>query len=256
MLSANLVTALWIFILPLIAILLPIWLGQRFGLFASRRSNKLADAPINSAVAGSLGLFAFMLAFTFQIVGDRFSKRRELFLNEVSEIRTSYLYAGLIPEPTRSQARKMIVSYVDVRVQLLHDISLLKEAEIKSQKILDSLWSYAETLSAQDRSSESYSLFTSSVSQMISLFNERITVTLQTKLPQMILYVLAFVGFFSMLSLGFYFGITGKVSFAINLVFAITFAAVMWLIFALDNPEVGLIQVDQSALVRLRGELR
>lgn len=215
----------------------------------------MTEAPIGSAVAGALGLFAFMLAFTFQIVGERYSKRRELFLSEISDIRTSYLYAGLVPEPIRSQARKMIVSYVDIRVDMVQGVSGLEQTKIKSQVILDSLWSYSETLAAQDRSSEAYSLFIASISQLVQMYNERIAVALQTQLPRTILYVLAFVGFFSMMAHGYSFGIAGRLSLAINVVFAMTFAAVMWLVLALDNPEAGLIRIDHRALLHLRDQL-
>jgi hypothetical protein len=125
----------------------------------------------------------------------------------------------------------------------------------RSERILDSLWHIAETLAEQDRSSEAYSLFSASVSQMVSLFNERITVIFQIRLPRTIIYVLTFVGFFSMIALGYHFGISGKPSFPVSLLLGITFAAVMWLIFALDQPEAGLILVDKTALTTLQEQL-
>jgi len=215
----------------------------------------MEDAPISSAVGASLALFAFMLAFTFDMVGDRFAKRKELFVNEVSDIRATYLNAGLVPEPIRSQARNFIIEYVDLRVELRRDLSKLEQVKVKSQAILDSLWHYSEELAAQDRSSEAYSLFTSSVSNLVNSFNERITVALQFHIPPAILYVLSFVGFFSTLALGFQFGVSGRVSFLVNLLIGITFAAVMWLIFALDHPEAGLIKISDAPLMTLQQQL-
>lgn len=255
MTNSNSLSALWMFVLPLVAVLLPIWLGQGAGRYAKKRGKEVDEAPISSAVAGTIGLFAFMLAFTFQIVGDRYSKRKELFLNEISDIRNSYLFTGLIPEPLRSQARKLIVSYVDIRIEVIHEPTKAHQAISRSEGILDSLWNIADTLSVLDRSSESYSLFIGSVSRMVSLFNERITVTFQTRLPRTILYILTFVGFSSMIALGYHFGMSGKSSFPVNLLLGITFAAVMWLIFALDHPESGLITVDRTALRILQEQL-
>src|SRR5436190_18116585 len=255
MANSPFLSTLWMFLVPLFAILLPLWLGQRYGLYIRKRSGEMEDAPISSAVGASLALFAFMLAFTFDMVGDRFAKRKELFVNEVSDIRTTYLNAGLVPEPIRSHARKFIIMYVDLRVDLRRYLSNLEQVKVKSQAILDSLWHYSEELAAQDRSSEAYSLFTSSVRNLVNSFNERITVALQFHIPPAILYVLSFVGFFSTLALGFQFGVSGRVSFLVNLLIGITFAAVMWLIFALDHPEAGLIKISDAPLMTLQQQL-
>lgn len=254
MTNTNFAPVVWMFVLPLVAVLLPVWLGQRYGLYKKRTSAEIHDSAISSAVGATLGLFAFLLAFTFQIVGNRYDKRKELFVIEISEIRTSWLYAGLIPEPFRSRARKHIVDYVDLRVQLRRDLSKFPEIRMKSQRILDSLWNYSEALAEQDRSSEAYSLFISSISEIVRSFDQRVTIT-QARLPATILYVLSFVAFFSMLTLGFQFGISGRVSFLVNLILGITFAAVMWLVFALDNPEAGIIKITETPLITLQQQL-
>ena len=121
MTTNSTLTTLWMFLLPLLAILLPVWLGQLYGRYAKKKLDEIKEGPIGSVVGATLGLFAFMLAFTFQIVGNRFDTRRELLLQEVSTIRTTYLNAGLVPEPIRSQARKLLVHYVDIRVGMIRD---------------------------------------------------------------------------------------------------------------------------------------
>jgi uncharacterized protein DUF4239 len=254
--NSPILSTLWMFLVPFFAILIPLWLGQRYGTYIRKTRGEMQDAPVSSAVGASLALFAFMLALTFDMVGDRFAKRKELLVNEISDIRTSYLNAGLVPEPIRSQARKVIVEYVDLRIELRRDPSKLEPVKLRSQAILDSLWHYSEQLAAQDRSSEAYSLFMSSIANLVKSFNERVTVALQFRLPSAILYVLSLVGFFSTLALGFQFGISGKVSFLVNLLLGVTFAAVMWLIFALDHPEAGVIQISDAPLITLKQQLR
>jgi hypothetical protein len=239
----------WMFLLPLLAVLLPLWLGQRYGIYV-RKSGDIQDSPVGSAVGATLGLFAFMLGFTFQIVGDRYEKRKELSVEEISGIRTTYLYAGLIPEPYRSETRKHILRFVDLRIELQKDLSKFRQAKVESQQILDSLWSYSETLAAQDRSSEAYSLYTASVGDLVKLFNQRVTIA-QIRIPPLVLYVLSFVAFFSTMMLGYQFGINGKASFLMIFLLGIVFASVMWLIFALDHPESGLIKISDVPLKEL-----
>ena len=253
--NANFFATIWMFLLPLFAIIVPIWLGQRYGLYIKKASGEIPEAPLTSMVGATLGLFAFMLAFIFQIVGGRYEKRKELLLSEVSDIRTSYLYAGLIPEPLRSSSRNMLRTYVDIRVDLSRDRNKLEDVRVRSERILDSLWDYSEILAQQDRSSEAYSLFTASISSLASLFNERITIGLLARLPVAVLYVLTLVGFFSMLTLGYQFGTAGGVRLAVIIVLGITFSVVMWLIFALDRPETGLISVNWKPMIILQEQL-
>ena len=245
------------FFVPLFAILVPVWLGKRLGMYAKKKRGTIPDAPLSSMVGASLGLLAFMLAFVFQIVGGRYEKRKQLLLEEVADIRSSFLYAGLVPEPFRTSSRKMIITYVNVRINLGYQPTpgRLQEAKVTSQKILDSLWVYSEILAERDRGSEAYVLYAASISRLATLFNERISVGLNLRLHLAILCVITIVAFFSMLTLGYQFGIAGGVSNAVIVVLGITFAVVMWLIFALDRPEEGLIKVNPKAMLTLQQQL-
>ena len=51
-----------------------------------------------------------------------------------------------------------------------------------------------------------------------------------------------------MLALGYQFGISGKGSFRINLLLAIVFAMVVFLILALDRPETGVAKLNQKTM--------
>src|SRR5215813_4943397 len=136
----NILIAIATFLLPFIAVLLPVMIGQWYGLYVRKKSGEIHDSPVGSVVGAALGLLAFMLAFTFQIVDNRYDARKALLLDEVTNIRTAYLRAGLIPEPFSSDSRKILVEYVDVRADLARDVSKLDYAKSRSQQMLDSLW--------------------------------------------------------------------------------------------------------------------
>jgi hypothetical protein len=70
-----------------------------------------------------------------------------------------------------------------------------------------------------------------------------------------ILFILFIIAFFSMLMLGYQFGISGKGSLKINLVLAFIFAVVMFLIIALDRPEKGLAKLNQKPVLTLQKQL-
>lgn len=245
------------FIIPFFSILIPILAGQYYGLFVRNKSGKINDSPVGSVVGAALGLLAFMLAFTFQIVDNRYNNRKELLLEEVTTIRTAYLQSGLIPEPFRSSSRKLLREYTAMRVSLFKDLSFKKIENLKerSQSILDSLWSYSEALAAQDRSSEAYSLYTGSVNELVDTYNKRVTFTFEYRLPATILWVLFIITLFTMLILGYQFGISGKKNHVLAIFISIIFSSVMFLILALDRPETGIMQLNQAPMLTLHKQL-
>jgi hypothetical protein len=243
------------FFIPFLVVLTPIIIGQRYGIWRSKKSENLQNASVGSVVAAAFGLLAFMLAFTFQIAAGRYEARKELLLEEVTNIRTTWLRAGVVPEPFRSDTRKLLMEYVDLRVNLSEDPSKLTSAMSRSQQILDKLWATVEILAEQDKSSEMYSLYTSSVNDLVDNYNQRITMTFEYRIPSSILGILFIIAFLSMLTLGYQFGISGKGSFRINLLLATVFALVMFLILALDRPETGLTKLNQKPMLTLQQQL-
>jgi hypothetical protein len=257
MVSVSFLEISGMFVIPFCSVLIPILIGQYYGLFIKNKSGKVSDSPVGSVVGAALGLLAFMLAFTFQIVDNRYNNRKELLLDEVTTIRTTYLQAGLIPEPYRASSRKLLIEYTDLRVTLAKDISVknLEKLKTRSQFILDSLWSYSEALAAQDRSSEAYSLYTTSVNNLIDTYNKRVTFTFEYRIPVAILWVLFIISLFSMFLLGYQFGISGKKNHILAVFISIIFASVMFLILALDRPETGIMKLNQSPVITLHKQL-
>src|SRR6188474_1951504 len=121
------------FFLPFISVLIPILLGQRYGQYRKMKTEEVQHAPVGSVVGAAFGLLAFMLAITFQIAANRYDARKELLLQDVTNIRTAYLRAGLVPEPYRSNTKKFLVEYVDLRVDLANDLSTLNIGLSRSQ---------------------------------------------------------------------------------------------------------------------------
>jgi hypothetical protein len=243
------------FLIPFVSVLIPILLGQWYGQYRKKRSEEVQHAPIGSVVGAAFGLLAFMLAITFQIAANRYDTRKQLLLEEVTNIRTGYLRAGLIPEPYRSSTKKFLLEYVDLRVNLANDLSKLNAGLSRSQQILDSLWNYAEALAAQDRSSEVYALYTTSVNDMIDSYNQRITVALQYRIPGAVLFVLFIISFVSMFMLGYQFGISGRGNLRLIILMSVIFAIVMFLILALDEPEKGMATINQKPMFNLQQQL-
>ena len=66
-------------------------------------------------VAATLGLLAFILAFTFGLAASRFDSRMQVLLDEANAIGTTYLRAGMLPEQGK-QIRALLREYADARL--------------------------------------------------------------------------------------------------------------------------------------------
>ena len=254
--NSNLLQAAGMFFIPFLVVVVSILIGQYWGLYNLKKSADIKHEQVGSVVGAVFALLAFMLAFTFQIAANRFDSRKELLLEEVTNIRTTYLRAGLLPEPFRSDTKELLVEYVELRIQLANDFSKLNAAMSRSQQILNRLWSFTETLAAQDRSSEVYAMYTGSVNDLVDNYNHRISMTLEYRIPPTILWILIIMTTISMITLGYQLGISGKGSFKINILLAVVFALVMFLILALDHPETGLAKMNQKPMITLQQQLR
>src|ERR1051326_822352 len=90
---------LWaVFIVILLIVLLSVEFGYRLGKYRRSRHETEKEAPLGTMVGATLGLLAFILAFTFGLAASRFDNRRQLLLDEANAIGTTYLRAGMLPE--------------------------------------------------------------------------------------------------------------------------------------------------------------
>src|SRR6185503_13597513 len=125
--------------------------GYRLAHYRQQRHEEEKESPVGGMVAGTLGLLAFMLAFTFGLAGSRFEDRRQVVLSEANAIGTTYLRAAMLPEPMRTEAQNLLREYVDVRLEGIQP-GKLHEAIAKSEELHNRLWAQAVAASEKDRS--------------------------------------------------------------------------------------------------------
>jgi hypothetical protein len=210
------------------------------------------EGPIGSVVGATLGLLAFLLAFTFGLSAQWYSDRRQLLLEEVTTIEMAYLRAGLIPEPQRSEVRKLLRKYVEARPDIIEKPENIQ----KSEELQEQMWPLAESLAEADlKNPDIVTLFVESLNQAFELHTKRMTVGLY-RIPPPIWVVLMGVAILSMVAVGYHFCRAGRGSWQVNLVLALTFATVILLIFDLDRNRSGWLIVNQQPMVELNQRLQ
>src|SRR4051794_19514331 len=66
------------------------------------------EASVGQIVGAMLTLVSLLLAFTFGIAQSRSESRRDLVLDEANAIGMTWLRAGLLSDPQRSEIRKLL----------------------------------------------------------------------------------------------------------------------------------------------------
>ena len=242
---------LWgLFLTIIVLVLAAIEGGYRLGSYRHRQSGREKEAPVGSMVGATLGLLAFMLAFTFGMAASRFDTRKQLVLDEANAIGTTYLRAAMLPE-SRDEIRALLRSYVDARLEAVRP-GQAAEQILRSETIQSQLWSAATAIGLQHGDSIVVGLFVQSLNEVIDLHAKRVTAGLRNRIPGAIWFALLTIATLSLAAMGYHAGLVGTIRSIAILVVAISFSAVIALIADLDRPQEGTLTVSQQALIDVR----
>lgn len=231
-------------------VLLSIEGGFRLGLYRRKRAEQEKDAPVGAMVGSTLGLLAFMLAFTFGMAASRFDVRKSLVLEEANAIGTTYLRAAMLPEGGDA-VRGLLRDYVDQRlgaVKAGNAVNALKESEALQSK----LWALAVTAGQQHPNSIIVGLFVESLNEVIDIHSKRVTAGLRNRIPGTIWLSLFVIAALSLGAMGYHSGLAGPTRSLVLVAVALAFSAVIGLVVDLDRPQEGALVVSQQPLVDVR----
>jgi len=246
---------LWtIFPITVAVALLSVEAGYRVAHNRQQHSAEEKESPVGGMVGATLGLLAFMLAFTFGLAGSRFEDRRQVLLSEANAIGTTYLRAAMLPEPMRTEAKNLLREYVDVRLEAVEP-GKMDQALAKSEELHNRLWSVAIATAEKERTAIT-SLFIQSLNEVIDLHAERLQAGLRSRVPGMIWIVLFVLAILAMVIMGYHAGLANSRRSLAVLALILGFSSVLFLIADLDRPGHGTLQVSQQALIDLRNSMK
>jgi len=238
---------LWgLFLATAVVVLFSLETGYRLGRYRSSLAQHEKETSTGTMVGATLGLLAFLLAFTFGMASSRYDMRRQAFLSEVTAIGTAYLRADLLPEPSRSETRDLFRQYVELRLEMNHEN--MAQMLRRSKELQRRLWSIAIAEKALP-------IYLQSLNEIVDLHTKRVTAGLRSHVPGIIWAVLYAITILTMTAMGYHVGLTGSIRPLAIPFLALVFAAVIQLIADLDRPFAGMIRVDQQAMVELRNSM-
>src|SRR5262249_32208245 len=153
-------------------------------------------------------------------------------------IRATYLRADLLPEPYRSESRRLLREYVDVRLGAFRT-GQFEQAILRSEELQNQLWSQASAAKEKVSTRVFGGFFIQSLNDMIALHTRRVFVGTEFRIPSAIWIGIFLIMAMAAASIGCHAGLTGANRPLVASAFILISSAVILLIVDLDNPRRG-----------------
>jgi len=243
---------LWaMFGLTVVLVLASVEIGFRLGTWRHKVRVEEKESAASTLGTATLGLLAFMLAFTFGLASSRYDDRRFVVLEESNAIGTAYLRTGFLPEAQREPSRALLRAYAEQRIAATRP-GQLDTAIRRAERIQGELWTLATAAMNSDRRAVSVGLYVDALNAVIDVHSKRIVMGVRSGIPWAIWSALYLLTFAAMGAIGYKDGISGTSRTPAVLPLALGFSIVLWLIADLDRPAQGSLTADQHTMESLR----
>ncbi len=238
--------------------------GFRLGMRPNVKSVKAQAAQVRAIMGATLGLTAFMLAFTFAVVQSHYELRVQNMVEEARLARHAFLQAELLKEPQRSEIRDILRQYIGDRVRVDELAQEHRAAEIlelidQSVTMQLQLWQLALASEQSDPVARPGEMarepYRGHVLGLIDIHALRIQAAIMNRISWVIWLALGLTAVLSMLITGFQAGLTTRRSPIATISLALSFSLILMLIVDLDRPLMSLFHMDNHVMVELLGQM-
>ena len=244
-------TFFWFPVILIVAILLLMEAGRRFGIRWRSRNREDSLGGSGTVEAAVFGLMGLLIAFTFYGAETRFETRRSLIVDEANAIATAYLRLDLLPENAQPELRENFREYVKSRLAIYQKIpdweamEKLKSELTHSTSLQRQIWKHAVAASKLASSPSVQTLVVPSIDRMIDIATIQ-TVALQRHPPAAVWGMLALTLLVSCLLAGYSMSGSRSRNWVHIAAFCLLFSAVIYVNVDFEYPRMrGFIRIDE-----------
>lgn len=231
--------------------------GYRLGHYYQSKTDVDVKAQTNTIQAGTLGLLALILGFTFNMALQRYNNRSQAVIHEANAIGTALLRTQLLPAPYDSITHAQLQEYINLRLQVSNtDFAMVSEQQRlddATKKKQHDIWINAIRAARIDPRTVTTGYFVSALNSMIDAHGEY-NALLQLHVPEVILFLLFVVFIMSGALMGYGSGLGKKRTSIPALMLTFLICLVVFIIIDLDRPKRGIIRVSQSSMLFLKND--
>jgi len=256
----------WLYDIPLwvVAILFAVVLflalesGFRIGLrqrHASKSSEKntRGDVTLNSMLA----LLGLILAFTYAFTLSRADARKNAIVDEANVIGTAFFRADFLADPGRSDLRARLLDYARTRV-ITYETT--RDQKAREALIDHTLEAQSQIWPALERALQGKTLgpyetsMIQAINEVLDAQTRRITVAFD-RMPPIVSILLLAIAAISLAVAGSNAGLAGRFNRWRMSGFVMILTALMLVILDFDQPQAGLIRLNNSPIIVLVEEM-
>jgi hypothetical protein len=239
-----------LFLVAVTAMAVATELGYRLGRAALGRSREEKESPVAAISSTTLGLLAFILAFTFAIVTDRYDAKKRLVREQASAIRTAYARSEFLPEPDRAAAAALFKEYVDLHLAGVEAVQAgdpvqLQGARMELIRIQGQLWDMAVVNARKDMNSDVAALYVEALNEVAGLQAARFAIGWQARIPTIIWVTFLIITTLAMIGFGYHTAIAGSRRTWATSILVLSFSLMIALIAELDRPQTAYLSIKQ-----------
>lgn len=241
--------ALGVFLLFFIMILLFYEAGFQIARRYYIKKNIEEPSTLGQISGGLIGMWAFVLAFTFSIVANQYKSRKDLVMDEANAVGTLYLRTDLIPSENAQPLKKDLIEYVKIRLEAINQKNI-QQSIAASVEIQNNLWDNVARLSVANPNTNT-SLLTQALNEVIDIHEKRVYAGLNMRIPSSIWLTLFIISFLATLTIGLQAGFNKSRRLLLIVPLIMAFASLTTLIVDLNKPQSGSIKIDQQPIQSL-----
>jgi len=221
-----------------------------------RREAETLREPVGIVQGAFFALVGLILAFGLSLAIGRYDSRRAAVVEDADTIGTTYLRAQTLSEPMRSRSIQLLERYTDASIGLSKAVPTtdgFARAVAREDDLQRRLWSLAgDALTAAPRDSAPR-LYVESLNEMIDQQTVRVS-ALNNRIPGAVLALEVLGAAFAFGLLALYAAMHGRGATTVVLA-GLLVTVLLLVIFDLDRPTRGLIEVPDAPLVALRASM-
>lgn len=244
------VTASVLVALMVVAAEIGLWMGRRAATRQGATNTRIDDA--------TAALFGLLLAFTFGAATARYDKRLWLMVEEATAIGDLAGVAAVIAEPERSELKKELVEYIDVRIatslvggDLARDAQLVEQA----RQLQEAMTATATRAVRSNNTPSVHTALVMKLSETTTSFEKR-RAALDDHVPPTILVMLLVTAAIGAFSLGRVQGVTHSRQPVPMAIFILLVGLAVYTTLDLDEARKGTVRVPVTALESVRASLQ
>jgi hypothetical protein len=238
---------------PIVAIIMFIafWLASLLG--AVLRERRQAANDMFYATSAAVSLLVLLIGFTFSLALARYDSRRALVVEEASAIEAVWRRLPALPEPQRSVMIGLVRDYADQRVTYFtHGIDEDKQlrADVDADVIADRMWANVHALPAAGSDPMTTRMLMDALARIDDVAWRREDMG-RAHIPRLVINLLVAFSLLTAISMGISAPRDKRVH-PTHLIFFVLNASAIMLVFDLDRPRIGLVQVSQRPMIEVQ----